>query len=166
MVLNNVVSSELGPASCLLKAFLAIPFPPNIMWKHHLLLAPHLVFTLQPVSGGRGGELRDLVPLQLPHLSHHAGGQLVLDALALPGLQVSTRAPPAEPQGSPKGDGSGGKALLKVGMARTNEWSALWECRGHNWGRGLFWRLEYFMNFSLCTMRCVLNSNHLASRAV
>lgn len=66
-------------------------------------------FPLQPVSSRRGGQLWHLVPLQLPHLPHHAGGQLVLDALALPGLQVSPRAPisetgscPAPPLHSPK----------------------------------------------------------------
>lgn len=72
-----------------------------------MFLTPALVFPLQPVPGGRGGELRDLVPLQLPHLPSHAGGQLVLDALALPGLQVSVRALLAKHQGSPNGLCSG-----------------------------------------------------------
>lgn len=110
---------------------LGYPLPPNTMWKYHPLLAPDPVFILQPVSGGRGGELWNLVPLQLSHLSHHAGGQLVLDALALPGLQVSTRALLAKHQGSPKD--SDGKALIKVAILRTNKRSVLWVYREHNW---------------------------------
>lgn len=57
-------------------------------------------FPLQPVSSCRSGQLWHLVPLQLPHLPHHAGGQLVLDALVVPGLQVSPR-PCQRGRGSP-----------------------------------------------------------------
>lgn len=77
-------------------------------------------FPLQPVSSCRSGQLWHLVPLQLPHLPHHAGGQLVLDALVVSGLQVSPRALPARqrlssskvtaqaPEGTPRGtEGTG-----------------------------------------------------------
>lgn len=83
-----------------------------------MFLTPALVFPLQPVPGGRGGELRDLVPLQLPHLPPHAGGQLVLDALALPGLQVSVRALLVKHQGSPKGSGASGQAQAQQPVLR------------------------------------------------
>lgn len=122
-------------------------YHPQIPWgRYHLFLVPDLVFPLQPVSGGGGGELRNLVPLQFPHLSHHAGGQLVLDALALPGLQVSAGARLAKRQDPPKGSGSSRSALLTVVMRTANSlcWG-LGGCRGRNWElaiRRLFWRLE------------------------
>lgn len=72
--------------------------------RNHMGIQPFLitdlVLSLQPVPSCGGGQLRHLVPLQLPHLPHHAGGQLVLDALAVPWLQVSPRALPARPRGS------------------------------------------------------------------
>lgn len=50
----------------------------------------YLFFPLQPLPKCRSGEFWNLVFVQFPNIPHHVGPYLVLDALAVLGLQVSS----------------------------------------------------------------------------